>query len=163
MNKFLFVGVLASAMLAAAGAKAQGLTLCFASAVSNVALLPQVDFVESAVVINDSSGSAILKADSLYGNNSTVGSYWTSAYPANITLPAGCSTIYLMVKNTPPSTSSQWMCTQAAVANGPTNAAGAAFSIVNGVIGGQSISATVMIPAIPNQAPASVSDCPRGY
>jgi hypothetical protein len=165
MKKLLISAVFAAvAMTAAAGAaKADGITLCFASAVSNVALVPQIDFVESAVVINNAAGAPILKADSQYGKNTTVGSYWTSAYPANITLPAGCSTIYFMVKNTPPSTGTQWMCAKAAAANGPTNAAGVAFSVVNGVIGGQSISATALIPAVPNVAPAPVSGCPQGY
>ncbi len=164
MKKFFISAALAAvAMTASVGAKADGITLCFASSVSNVSIIPQIDFVESAVVINNASGSPILKADSFYGKNTTVGSYWTSAYPANITLPAGCSTIYFMVKNTPPSTGTQWMCAQPGVSAGPTNAAGTAFATVVGAIGGGALSGVMQIPAIPNAAPATVSGCPQGY
>jgi hypothetical protein len=164
VKKFLFsVAFAAVAMTASVGAKADGITLCFASAVSNVSLIPEIDFVESAVVINNASGTPILKADSQYGKNTTVGSYWTSAYPANITLPSGCSTIYFMVKNTPPSTATQWMCAQPTVGNGPTNAAGTAFATVVGSIGGGALSGVMQIPAIPNAAPTTVSGCPQGY
>lgn len=164
MKKFLISAAFAAiAMTVSAGAKADGVTLCFSSSVSNVSIIPQIDFVESAVVINNASGTPILKADSMYGKNTTVGSYWTSAYPANITLPAGCSTVYFMVKNTPPSTGTQWMCAQPTVANGPTNAAGTAFATVTGSIGGGALSGVMQIPAIPNAAPASVSGCPQGY
>jgi hypothetical protein len=164
VKKFLFSAAFAAvAMTASVGAKADGITLCFASAVNNVSIIPTIGFVESAVVINNASGTPILKADSQYGSSSTVGSYWTSAYPANITLPTGCSTIYFMVKNTPPSTGTQWMCAQPAIGNGPTNAAGTAFATVVGSIGGGAQSGVMQIPAIPNAAPATVSGCPQGY
>lgn len=163
MKKYVFGGVFVAALLGSVSAQANGITLCFASQVSNVAIIPEIDYVESAVVITDSNNNPTIKADSFYGKDSTVGSYWTSAYPATITLPAGCSTVYFMVKNTPPSTSTQWMCAQPNIANGPTNAAGTAFSVVSGAISGSTSSATMIIPAIPNQAPATVSGCPKGY
>lgn len=158
-----FCGVALTAAAASAQSASAGVTLCFASQVSGVAIVPQLDFVESAVVVTDANGSPIVKADNFYGKNSVVGSYWTSAYPANITLPAGCSTVYFMVKNTPPSTATQWMCAPPTVASGPVNAAGTAFSVVNGVVGGAALSATMVIPAIPNVAPTITTTCPRGY
>lgn len=158
-----FGGVFFTAFAASAQGAPAGLTLCFDSQVSNVAIVPQIDFVESAVVVTDASGNAIVKADSLYGKDSTVGKYWTSAYPANITLPAGCSTISFMVKNTPPSTGTQWMCAAPVVSTGPTNAAGTASSVVNGVIGGSLLSGAALIPAMPNKAPTTTTTCPQGY
>ena len=162
MKKILLSAVFGCAIIASGAAKADGITLCFANQVSNVALLPQINFVESAVVITNASGSPVLKADSNYGD-AIVGSYWTSKLtPQNITLSAGCSTIYFMLKNTAPSTSTQWMCAAPSVSNGPTNAAGVAFSTATGSIGGGVASAAMLIPAIPNAAPATVSGCPSG-
>ncbi|WP_207458761.1 hypothetical protein [Azospirillum sp. SYSU D00513] len=155
--KALILSAVAGAAMSvmSTGAQAANVTLCFANAVPNVALGSSVEGVENAIVITDTNGNPLFKADNYYGNGA--GGYWASTLPTTVTLPAGCSVFYFMTKSAPPNASNSWMC------NNPNAALGTNVTTVTGSLAALQ-TGYVIIPATPNAAPTgSDAACPPGY
>lgn len=147
----------------AAAAPTYGLKLCFADKIVAGALLPQVGFVETAVVIRNEKDVDVVKANSSYGAK-VVGSYWTSALPRNITLDAGCYTFFFMIKNAPPTTGVEWSCAAPSAGDGPVQPQREIkYTTVSGYIGAGVISGVALLPFYPNKKPVNIGDCPRGF
>lgn len=137
-----------------------GVTLCFAKAVSNIALIPLASFVESGIVIKDENNKEIIKGNTNYGEK-PVADYWTSKIPANINLSAGCYNFHFLIKNTPPSSASYWACAVPQAAYGPVEWGNeVTFSTITSAMGGGALTAVVMIPGLPNKRPEKTSFCP---
>lgn len=142
--------------------KATGVELCFDDKIHNIALLPNLDFIEMGVVIIDKKdGKAVVKSNTHY-KEKTTGGYWTSKLPENIILDKGCYTFYFMNKSTPPNTSSFWLCGRMNVSNGLTDAVSNKSTTVTGLIGSRTISIAALIPGISSSTPVFTNTCPSG-
>lgn len=175
MTKKLLSAIAAAALLSAAPAAAEdanlngfqakkrntGIYVCFSRNLENVALIPELAFVESAIVIYDSNDKEVVKANTDY-KEQTTGNYWTSKLPQNINLKAGCYTFHFMIKTTPPSTSVQWSCATAVSARGLTNSGDRVFTTLTGAIGAGALSHIVMLPGEPTDTPVGKNTCPSG-
>lgn len=140
-----------------------GLKLCFADKIMSGALLPQVGFVETAVIIRNDQGVDVVKANSSYGEK-IVASYWTSALPRNVDLNAGCYTFFFMIKNSPPATGVEWSCATPAAGDGPVQPERELkYTTITGYIGAGVVSGVALLPYYPNKKPEKISDCPRGF
>lgn len=142
--------------------KATGVELCFDYKVQDIALIPNLDFVEMGVVIVDKKDDkAVVKSNTHY-KDKTTGSYWTSKLPQNVTLDKGCYTFYFMNKSTPPDTSFYWVCARMNVSNGLKNLNYKASTTVTGLIGARAISLAALIPYVSNTPPVFTNTCPSG-
>lgn len=142
--------------------KATGVELCFSEKVRNIALIPNLDFVEMGVVIVDKKDDKpVIKSNTHYNEKST-GKYWTSKMPQNITLDKGCYTFYFMNKSTPPNTSFYWVCARMSVSNGLTDNKYNKSTTVTGLIGSRAISIAALIPDISTTSPVFTNTCPSG-
>lgn len=175
MKKMLLAVLAAGTLLSATAAAADnltdtpekrkpntGITLCFPNDMSNIALIPEFSFVESAIIIYDAvTKDEVIKANTTYGDKTT-GSYWTSKLPQNIKLNKGCYRFHFMVKSTPPNTSARWICSVPRVDYGPVNAAGDPLSTLTGTVGAGALSHVIMFPEVPNKLPEDSKYCPEG-
>lgn len=151
------IGLAAGLTVGATGvAQAANVTVCFEKAMNEVALVSGLTGVESGVVINDASGNALVKANNYFNNGA--GSYWTSGLPQTITLPAGCSTFYFMMKTKPLDGKAGWIC------NAPVASPGE-LTVIYGSVGKTSTpSALAIVPGTPNDGKTDLTAaCPRGW
>lgn len=142
--------------------KATGVELCFDEKTHDIALIPNLDFVEMGVVIvAKKDDKPVVKSNTHY-KDKTTGGYWTSKLPQNVTLDKGCYTFYFMNKSTPPDTSFYWVCARMNVSNGLTNASYKKSTTITGLIGARSISLAALVPDISSTPPVFTNTCPSG-
>lgn len=142
--------------------KATGVELCFDEKMHDIALIPNLDFVEMGVIIIDKKDNKPVVKSNTHYKEKTTGGYWTSKLPQNVTLDKGCYTFYFMNKSTPPNTSYYWVCARMNVSNGLTNAKYKSSTTVTGIIGARSISLAALIPGISSTSPVFTNTCPSG-
>lgn len=156
--------VLAAALASANPALAQpaagdGLSVCLPTVVNHVTLSPLVSHLETAIIVTDESGAPLIKAGVRYGEPGAE-QYLTSALPSSVTLPAGCSTIFVAMRPRTPDNNAPWACARSILATGPISSAGVLSSVVNSTLGGGVFLATIVIPSPPSAGPKLMGVCP---
>lgn len=147
--------VLGMGLLAAGGAQAANVNVCFGADVSNVALNSLVSGIENAIVVFDSTNTAVIKADNYFGNGA--GTYWTSTLPQTASFKAGCYTFYFMTKSTLPAGTSNWLC------NAPSVSPGSNFTVISGSLGNITTGFVLAQAAPTGGKNDSAAACPQGW
>lgn len=164
MNKMLAGLVLAGALIEAGPGAAQapaqsGISVCLPRQVDHVTLAPLVGHLETAIIVADEAGAPLIKAGVRYGEPGA-DQYLTSGLPGLVTLPAGCSTIFVAMRPRTPDNSAPWACVKSILATGPVNSAGVMSTVVNATLGGGMFLATIVIPSPPSAGPKQLGACP---
>ncbi|WP_148219726.1 hypothetical protein [Azospirillum sp. B510] len=93
--------------MTATGAWADSVNVCVTADTPNTYLSVLNAAREVGIVVIEPNKTQV-RANNHY--QAGAGSYWNSSLPINITLPSGCSQIFLMSKNTNPNNKQPWQC-----------------------------------------------------